>query len=626
MMMANQAQAQRGDALWRPPTLGQPFGVQWYWLDTFVFTMKTDRDQQKQLINQLEAQAVDLHDPVFNQVVQLNGYRMALKDDSLQQEIIQQVDDWVGAQSGPDVDAIQAVSFQIAAHHLWIHQQYSAGLERYIRAYRLYRKMDPARFPIKSIYLYDYASQYYHFRDFRTVKDLLLEMWQTIPEAYVENQTTSLNTLGLCYGQLAQYDSSQYYFEKAVHSATIDQSKVWIGIVQGNISMNLIQQGRYEEAVPMLEANIASSRQRKAMTDLAFALVGLGEIRLKQDRPEEALQLIQEGYDILEAKDKLQSYPFQARVFVPLGKALMVNGRAEEAFSFLDAGRIARDSVEAQRNALFLSGVQHKLETEQHLAAIQQRETKLREQRLMMWGLLIILLGTAAFTFVFFRQKRKIANEKKRSDDLLLNILPEEVARDLKKEGKVKARHYENVTILFTDFKDFTRIAEQMTADELVRDLDHYFRRFDEITSQFGLEKIKTIGDAYMAASGLPVEKGNHAIDAVSAALALRNMILEEQQKRVLENRSWFDIRIGLHSGPVVAGVIGLRKFSYDIWGDTVNIAARMESSGEAGKVNISEATCALVKDQFDCQFRGQIPAKNKGEIGMYFVEAMQDE
>ena len=603
---------------------GQSFGVQWYRVDTTVFINGQEPEARDQFLRLLEAEWERRPDPVLRQVADLIRFRLQLISGSEPGEIIGRMEAWMVEQSGPDVASLQAVANQMMAEHYWKQKDFSAGLEHYIRAYSLYRGLDPARFPMKSQYLYDYASQYYHFRDFRTVKDLLLEMWQTIPLAYVENKVTSLNTLGLCYGQLAQYDSSGYYFQRGLDFISAPREHVWKGIIQGNLAMNLIQQERYEEAVPLLEANIVSSRDRGAMADLALSLVGLGEIRLHQERPREALELIQEGYDILESRNKFKSPVFQSRVFVPLGKALMANGRAEEAFRFLDLGRIARDSVETQRNTLFLSGVQHKLETEQHLAEISEQERALKQQRMMIAGMGIIALAISIFTLVFFRQRNRIARERQRSDHLLLNILPEEVALNLKKEGRVTARHYPSVTILFTDFKGFTRMAEQLSADDLVRELDHYFRRFDEITSSFGLEKIKTIGDAYMAASGLPTERPDHATQAVDAALAIRDMMREEQQVRQAAGKPWFEVRIGLHSGPVVAGVIGLHKFSYDIWGDTVNTAARMESSGEVGRVNISEATSQLVGDRYDCQYRGKLPAKNKGEIGMYFVETRQ--
>jgi histidine kinase len=215
---------------------------------------------------------------------------------------------------------------------------------------------------------------------------------------------------------------------------------------------------------------------------------------------------------------------------------------------------------------------------------------------------------------------REIESERKKSEDLLMNILPESVARELKQEGRAKPRKYEEVTVLFTDFVGFTQVAEQLDAEQLVAEIDYCFREFDRIVSRNGLEKIKTIGDAYMCAAGLPIPEENSAARAVQAALDILQFMEELKKNRAAEGRQCFEIRIGLHSGPVVAGVVGTKKFTYDIWGDTVNTASRMESSGQPGGINISGATYHLVKDLYRCEYRGRIQAKNKGEVDMYWV------
>ncbi|MDX1959763.1 MAG: adenylate/guanylate cyclase domain-containing protein [Leptospiraceae bacterium] len=210
----------------------------------------------------------------------------------------------------------------------------------------------------------------------------------------------------------------------------------------------------------------------------------------------------------------------------------------------------------------------------------------------------------------------------KRSDDLLLNILPEKIATELKVTGKTEPLFYSCATILFTDFKGFTAIAENLSPRDLVSELDHCFREFDMITEKYGLEKIKTIGDAYMCVGGIPTESETHAIDACLAALEMlevMNKIIEEKKEK---NLPYWEVRIGIHSGSVIAGVIGEKKFAYDVWGDSVNIASRLESSGEAGKINISSKTYGLVKDNFICEYRGKIAAKSKGELDMYFLVA----
>jgi class 3 adenylate cyclase len=210
----------------------------------------------------------------------------------------------------------------------------------------------------------------------------------------------------------------------------------------------------------------------------------------------------------------------------------------------------------------------------------------------------------------------ELGEEQRKSEDLLRNILPNEVASELKKSGRSEARQYDYVSVLFTDFVNFTKITENLSPKDLVREIDIFFKGFDEIIEKNGLEKIKTIGDAYLAVCGLPEADPEHAVKAVQASKDIIQFMEESKKKGGL-----FDIRIGINSGPVVAGIVGLKKFAYDIWGDTVNTAARMEQNSEAGKINISGSTYALVKDHFKCIHRGKIAAKNKGEIDMYFVK-----
>ncbi len=209
----------------------------------------------------------------------------------------------------------------------------------------------------------------------------------------------------------------------------------------------------------------------------------------------------------------------------------------------------------------------------------------------------------------------------KKSDELLLNILPEETAEELKKFGKAKAKRHQPVTVLFTDFKGFTQIAEQLEPEELVSEIDYCFKNFDAIIDKYSIEKIKTIGDAYMCVGGIPHSDIEYPQKVVLAALEIRDFMSNLAKIRAQAGKKCFGIRIGVHTGEVIAGIVGTKKFQYDIWGDTVNVAARMEDNSESGKVNISGTTYELVKEYFECEHRGKVTAKNKGEIDMYFVE-----
>lgn len=277
------------------------------------------------------------------------------------------------------------------------------------------------------------------------------------------------------------------------------------------------------------------------------------------------------------------------------------------------------------------------LKKEQELQEVKSRAQtiELEAQRartnlyLIIAAIALSLLSVIAVLF-FARAKtlreleiknQMIQDEQKRSDELLLNILPSEVMQELKAHGKTQARNYRKATVLFADIKDFTIISERLTPDELIEALDTYFERFDRVIAKYDIEKIKTIGDAYVCAGGIPVKSEDNPHVVVMAALGFIEEIETLRKERTAAGKSCFEFRIGIHTGHLVAGVIGIRKFAYDIWGDTVNMAARMQQSSEPNKINISGATYELVKDKFACTYRGKLEAKNKGEIDMYFVE-----
>lgn len=261
------------------------------------------------------------------------------------------------------------------------------------------------------------------------------------------------------------------------------------------------------------------------------------------------------------------------------------------------------------------------------------------------WFLLACALGLLGAGYGFFRYRiytlhkheleleeqvslrtAELEAEKKKSEDLLLNILPEETAKELKANGSAKARFFDSVTVMFVDFEGFTRVAEELSPEDLVAEIDYCFRAYDEIMENYGLEKIKTVGDAYLCVGGLPGKEEESAVQIVRAALEIQDFMKKVRQERIQAGHPSFRCRIGIHTGPIVAGIVGFKKFAYDIWGDTVNTASRMESNGEVDRVNISKCTFDLIHPYFHCSERGKIEVKNKGEIEMYFVESEKGE
>jgi adenylate cyclase len=260
-----------------------------------------------------------------------------------------------------------------------------------------------------------------------------------------------------------------------------------------------------------------------------------------------------------------------------------------------------------------------------------QENENVRNILALLSGFILLLAG---LFYTRYRAKRRTADElseknrmveaeQKRSENLLLNILPPAIAEELKTRNKVAARKYDQATVMFVDFKGFTQIAERLSPETLVEELDFCFSNFDRITEQYRIEKIKTIGDAYLCASGLSDMNASPS-DLIKAALEMQDFLLHHQAERQGRGLQYFEARIGVHTGPVVAGVVGAKKFAYDIWGDTVNVAARLQEACEPGRVNVSEDTYQLARYEFEWRYRGKIEAKHKGALDMYYVVAVK--
>lgn len=336
--------------------------------------------------------------------------------------------------------------------------------------------------------------------------------------------------------------------------------------------------------------------------------------------------------DVLRAKQALETKMREltyTQVLIDSAKAELASTRNQLTETELVNKRI-KEELQHQEDSVTM--LKQEQEFQDLKLKSQQTELDAQKQKNQLYiiaAALALSLLVVLFALLFTRQKalkelaeknKVIQEEKKRSDDLLLNILPEEIMHELKAHGKTTARNYSKATVLFADIKDFTTISEQLSPDDLIEGLDAYFERFDIVIEKYDIEKIKTIGDAYVCAGGVPTKSEGNPHIVVQAAIEFIYEIDKLRRERTAVGKIPFEFRIGIHTGQLVAGVIGIRKFAYDIWGDTVNMAARMQQASEAGKINVSGATYELVKDKFVCVYRGKIEAKNKGEIDMYFV------
>lgn len=521
---------------------------------------------------------------------------------------------------------ILAEARQLLGYYYWEQKEFSQSIEQFAQAYTLYSEFDLDEFPNKAEYTFDYGTKHQYFGDYQTAKIFYLQMWNSTPQDQMDNIISKTNTIAYCYRSLNQLDSALFYFHLAEEFAVKQKSDVWIGIISGNIANIYYIQKKYDLAIPLAERNIELSTRNRELVDLAMAKSMLSDIRRIQNNPKAAMQLSLEAYDIIAKKGFLKNYYVMKNIYRNLSSAYAANGNLKAAYLYLDSASMAKDSFAVQRNQLAISGAKYRVEVQKHISEIEQKEFELLQQKKIRNGWIAGAVLMILISVIAVRQKIKVSQEKKRSDELLLNILPEETAEELKSKGFAEAKSYDEVTAMFTDFKNFTIASEQLTAHNLVKEINYFYSAFDKIVSKYNIEKIKTIGDSYMCAGGLPVPNKTNADDVIQAAFEIQEFMMQHRKEREAQNLPYFQLRIGIHTGPVVAGIVGIIKFAYDIWGDTVNVAAAMEHQGVEGKINISGSTYEIIKHKYHCTYRGKIPAKNKGEIDMYFVEGMKED
>lgn len=505
-----------------------------------------------------------------------------------------------------------------------------------------------------------------------------LDLFQTASELAEkindkQNIARSLDGKASIYEALGEDDKALALYQAALVAAKQGNFKVWYPGVMQSMGNLAYKKGKVDSAVRIYNEAIKISDEVGNLNNKANCYQKLAEIYYEKKEPKKAMGYIQQAMALFQQTGSMSSFSYSRllmsyivlndkayNVAIDLAEMSLEEGRAtgeiqlqKDAaqvlyYAYLGMGNkgkalqyhvLFHDLSEANHNEnltkkLASMELEANFEKERQIAKVEEakkdaelsaqidRQKLVKKFAILGFFLFAIIAGLAIFAF---NQNRKdsslIAKEKKRTDALLLNILPEEIVADLKKaEYKVNGM----ATVLFADLKSIAgKHPEQPPARLIQPELDYYYRAFDNITLHHKLEKIKTIGDAYLCISSTTSSDEENAANVASAALEMKDFVQKTKQERTANGEAHFEVSIGIHTGPLIAGIIGIRKFSYDVWGDTVNIAARMEQHGEEGKVNISGSTYKLLKDRFICVYHDEVEPKKKEKTVMYFVEGL---
>lgn len=530
-------------------------------------------------------------------------------------------------------------------------------------------------------YLYLHRGYYQKGNKHRLAGDLdiaLAAFFKSVEAAkkasYIAGQGTALMAIADVYSVMGNTKNAEIYYAKAIILLRKGDNAISLASALLNAGDQYLKNKKFNAALQYFKESGALFKKADYLTGTAYNLGNIGMVYAEQGKDALAMENMRQAIVILEAlkdyygiSDYLihmsdiylrhndgptalkyakrslalaRKYGLKEQVSksnLKLSELYHKAGNDNESLKHYKDHIIYRDSVTNLKSIQQMADLRTNYEVSQKQVQVnllkkdkEIQQLRVKRQRNLIYAtvctlLLILILAVGLYRRNKFIQRTKaiIEEEKKRSDTLLLNILPEETALELKLSGKVQAKKFESVTVLFTDFKGFTQYAENLSPEKLVESVDYYFSKFDTIIEKYELEKIKTVGDSYMCAGGLPFATEDHACKMVLAAIEIAAFV-EDSMNLNPESQTRFEVRIGINSGPVVAGVVGIKKFAYDIWGDTVNIASRMESCSEPGKINISQHTFELIKDTFTCDYRGEIDVKNRGLMKMYYVEGIK--
>ncbi|MBI4646681.1 MAG: tetratricopeptide repeat protein [Bacteroidia bacterium] len=579
------------------------------------------------------------------------------------------------------------MSYERIGYVHYNHNNFQQGIIYFLKCISIYEKVEDKdiKEQLSSVYnaigiLYYYLADYdkalnYYFKSIKVDEQ----------RGYKQGIASAYNNIGIIYNIQGNYQKALEYYFKSLGINKEVENKGGIATAFNNIGEIYREVGKLDKALEYYFKSLEAHKDERNFDGMSTAYGNVGLVYQNKGELDTALKYHLKGLELQEktgnkfslaesyisigsfyilAKDynKAKNYYQKALISAEKLGALNIKKDAAEGLSTVYANQ--KDYITAYRyHVLFKNTsdsifrkeslqkitqieMQNEFDRQQEQQELKQKQKELSQiarinrQRIFMYSSLagfIIMCLLAFFVYRIYLHKQKvylllqehkkqIMEEKAKSENLLLNILPKTIAEELKRNGRATPKQYEIATVMFSDFVGFTRLCEDINPLELINELDYYFSKFDTITEKYDVEKIKTIGDSYMCAGGVPIKNRTHPVDIVLVGLEIQNFMANINSEKRAGGKPEWKLRLGIHTGEVITGVVGTIKFAYDIWGNTVNVASRFEELGEPGKVNISGATYNLIKDYFICTYRGNISAKNKGEIEMYFVERLKPE
>jgi adenylate cyclase len=469
---------------------------------------------------------------------------------------------------------------------------FTMALEMYNRSLKISKTLSNEH--SIALNLVNIGTIYHDQKKYPKALDAYLMALKTEKELEGNGSVYTLSNIGAVYSVQGEFQKALDYFARGLMVSEETGDKGGLTLILINSGVVKYKQKDYSEAIVLFEKGLNLSLEIGSLTNQKTARDWLYKSHKEMGNDTRALEYLEQ----VQSMDENQN---NQEIVKQLQQMKFSGQMLRDSVNQVDADRIVKEA---------------------------HNETVRKKNRTQNWligaGLVALVMALSLFARVRYIRKARatLQVEKDQSEYLLLNILPADIATELKVKGHADARDFKKVSILFTDFKGFTAASEKLSAQELVAEINVCFKAFDLIMEKYQVEKIKTIGDAYMAAGGLPVPNDKSVKNTVLSAIEIQAFIAKRKAKNDALNKPAFEMRVGIHTGPIVAGIVGVKKFAYDIWGDAVNTASRMESSGAVGQVNVSQSTYESLKDdnQFKFESRGKIEAKGKGEMEMYFV------